>query len=66
MAMVDVYLTNMVAVVGAYVTITNRLAAHHERIKRVEDSTDELKTMVREVVDTTHEIRRLLAANRIQ
>jgi glutamate dehydrogenase/leucine dehydrogenase len=65
-ALLGIIVTNAGGLVAAYVAITNRLTRHHERIKRLEDANDDLTHMVREVVETVHEIRRLLAANQIK
>jgi hypothetical protein len=52
-------------IIGIYVKLNADVGKLHQRIKHLEQDRDELRTMVKEVVETVHEIRRLLAANRI-
>jgi hypothetical protein len=52
-------------IIGIYVKLNADVGKLHQRIKHLEADKDELRTMVKEVVETVHEIRRLLAANRI-
>lgn len=52
-------------IIGIYVKLNADVGKLHQRIKHLESDKDELRTMVKEVVETVHEIRRLLAANRI-
>lgn len=53
------------SIIGIYVKLNADVGKLHQRIKHLEQDRDELRTMVKEVVETVHEIRRLLAANRI-
>lgn len=53
------------SIIGIYVKLNADVGKLYQRIKHLEEDKNELRTMVKEVVDVVHEIRRLLAANKI-
>lgn len=65
MTLVGMLLPVVGSVIGIWVKLNADVGKLHQRIKHLEADKDELRTMVKEVVDTVHEIRRLLAANKI-
>lgn len=65
MAVMGMLVPVMGGTIGIYVKLNSDVGKLHQRIKHLEADKDELRTMVKEVVDTVHEIRRLLAANKI-
>jgi hypothetical protein len=65
MTLVGMLLPVVGSLIGIYVKLNADVGKLHQRIKHLEADKDELRTMVKEVVETVHEIRRLLAANRI-
>lgn len=65
MALMGMLVPVMGGIIGIYVKLNADVGKLHQRIKHLEADKDELRTMVKEVVDTVHEIRRLLAANKI-
>lgn len=65
MAVMGMLVPVMGGIIGIYVKLNADVGKLHQRIKHLEADKDELRTMVKEVVDTVHEIRRLLAANKI-
>lgn len=65
MALAGMLLPVVGSLIGIWVKLNADVGKLHQRIKHLESDKDELRTMVKEVVETVHEIRRLLAANRI-
>lgn len=64
-AMMGMMLPVVGGIIGIYVKLNADVGKLHQRVKHLEADKDELRAMVKEVVDTVHEIRRLLAANKI-